>query len=99
MSTELESQRDRARIERDLKDNARIIESSRKALDFSPETPKELTEDVGHLHLSHPVTQRILSRLLAQGFSERDLTRVSAIFAEVAKPVALALARLSLFGP
>jgi hypothetical protein len=58
-----------------------------------------MTEDVGHLHLSHPVTQRILSRLLAQGFSERDLTRVTAIFADVTKPVALALARLSLFGP
>jgi hypothetical protein len=63
------------------------------------ETPKEMTEEVGHLHLSHPVTQRILSRLLAQGFSERDLTRVTAIFADVTKPVALALARLSLFGP
>jgi hypothetical protein len=63
------------------------------------EPPKDLTEEVGHLHLSHPVTQRILSRLLAQGFSERDLTRVTAILADVAKPVALALARLSLFGP
>jgi hypothetical protein len=171
VSTELESQRDRTRIERDLKDNARIIEISRKAIEFSPqllretltvglelavaldgaealiesdtrpgtftlpelpaswqrtldtlrpprerdedfwdwrrrpplpvvfETPKEMTEDTGHLHLSHPVTQRILSRLLAQGFSERDLTRVTAIFADVAKPIALALARLSLFGP
>jgi hypothetical protein len=171
VSSELESQRDRARIERDLKDNARIIESSRKAIDFSPallretltvglelaapldgaealaetdarpgtyalpplpaswqrtldtlrpprerdedlwdwrrrpplpvvfETPKEMTDDVGHLHLSHPVTQRILSRLLAQGFSERDLTRVTAIFADVGGPAAVALARLSLFGP
>ncbi len=63
------------------------------------ETPAQMTEDVGHLHLSHPVTQRILSRLLAQGFSERDLTRVTAIIADVQKPVALALARLSLFGP
>lgn len=171
VSSELESQRDRTKIERDLKDNARIIEISRKAIDFSPallretltvglelavdlggaealaesdakpgtftlpplpeswqrtldtlrpprerdedfwdwrrrpplpvvfETPKEVTEDVGHLHLSHPVTQRILSRLLAQGFSERDLARVTAIFADVTKPVALALARLSLFGP
>ena len=63
------------------------------------ETPKQMTEDVGHLHLSHPVTQRILSRLLAQGFSERDLSRTTAIITDVAKPVALALARLSLFGP
>ena len=171
VSTELESQRDRTRIERDLKDNAKIIEISKKAIAFSPallretltvglelavdldgaealteadlapgtftlpplpeswqrtldtlrpprerdedlwdwrrrpplpvvfETPKQMTEDVGHLHLSHPVTQRILSRLLAQGFSERDLSRTTAIITDVAKPVALALARLSLFGP
>ncbi len=171
VQAELETQRDRARIERDLKDNARIIEVSKKALDFSPallretltvglelavdlegrealtetdaapgtfalpelpaawqrtldtvrpprerdedfwdwrrrpplpvvfEPPAQMTEDVAHLHLSHPVTQRILSRLLAQGFSERDLTRVTAIVADVARPVALALARLSLFGP
>ncbi|MBP8810165.1 MAG: DISARM system SNF2-like helicase DrmD [Kofleriaceae bacterium] len=171
VTAELETQRDRARIERDLKDNARILEVSRRALDFSPallretltvglelavdldgaeplaeadgapgtfslpalpatwqrtldtvrpprehdedlwdwrrrpplpvvfEPPAQLTEDVAHLHLSHPVTQRILSRLLAQGFSARDLTRVTALVADVAKPVALALARLSLFGP
>lgn len=35
VSSELESQRDRTKIERDLKDNARIIEISRKAIDFS----------------------------------------------------------------
>jgi SNF2-related domain/Helicase conserved C-terminal domain len=171
VASELESQRDRTRIERDLKENARLIESSRKAIDFSPallretlvvglelavelgeaealaesstmagafelpplpeswqrtldalrpprerdedlwdwrrrpplpvvfETPMQMTEDVGHLHLSHPVTQRILSRLLAQGFSERDLSRVTAIIADVPKPAVLALARLSLFGP
>jgi ERCC4-related helicase len=171
VATELESQRDRTRIERDLKENGRLIESSRKTLDISPallrdtltigielavdlggtdalaessdepgtftlpplppswdrtldtvrpprerdedfwdwrhrpplpvvfETPAKITDDVAHLHLSHPVTQRILSRLLAQGFSERDLARVTAIITDVAKPVALALARLSLFGP
>ena len=171
VSTELESQRDRTRIERDLKDNAKIIETSRKAIDFSPtllretltiglelavnldkaealvesdtitgqynlaalpeswqrtldtlrpprerdedfwdwrrraplpvvfETPKAMTDDFCHLHLSHPVTQRVLSRLLAQGFSERDISRVTAVMADVNKPVALALARLSLFGP
>lgn len=171
VTSELESQRDRARIARDLKDNGQILEQSRKAIDFSPtllretlevglelsvelngekaltesdlipgafslppmpsswqrtldtlrpprerdedfwdwrrraplpvvfETPLQMTEDLGHLHLSHPVTQRILSRLLAQGFSERDLSRVTAILSEVAKPVAFALARLSLFGP
>ena len=171
VTTELETQRDRTRIERDLRDNARIIESSRKALDFAPalmretlavglelavdlegadafaevdgapgtftlpslpdawqrtldtlrpprerdedpwdwrrrpplpvvfEAPAQMTDDVAHLHLSHPVTQRILSRLLAQGFSERDLARVTAIVADVPRPAVLALARLSLFGP
>lgn len=171
VNEELESQRDRSRIERDLKENGRIIDASRKAMDFSPgrlrealevglellapqqddaglveredspgtfalpplpeswqrtldtvrpprerdedlwdwrrrpplpvvfEPPAQLTEEVAHLHLSHPVTQRILSRFLAQGFSERDLSRVTSILTDVAKPVAVALARLSLFGP
>ena len=174
VSSELESQRDRSRIQRDLAENARLIKSSEAAIAYSPsllretltvglelavgaslpagtdplaprddapgqfelaslpeswqrtldilrpprerdedvwdwrrrptlpvvfETPAAMTEDVCHLHLSHPLTQRILSRLLAQGFSERDLTRVTAISADVTRPVALALARLSLFGP
>lgn len=64
---------------------------------FNP--PDVMTEDVAHLHLSHPVTQRLLSRFLAQGFSARDLSRVTALHAEVTKPAALALGRLSLFGP
>jgi hypothetical protein len=64
---------------------------------FTP--PDVMTEDVAHLHLSHPVTQRLLSRFLAQGFSARDLSRVTALHAEVARPAVLALGRLSLFGP
>ncbi len=64
---------------------------------FDP--PDSITEEVAHLHLAHPVTQRILSRFLAQGFSARDLSRVTALAADVPRPVALALARLSLFGP
>jgi Helicase conserved C-terminal domain len=64
---------------------------------FTP--PDVMTEDVAHLHLSHPVTQRLLSRFLAQGFSARDLSRVTALHADVARPAVLALGRLSLFGP
>ncbi|MBK7534268.1 MAG: hypothetical protein IPI49_02640 [Myxococcales bacterium] len=63
---------------------------------FTP--PDVLTDDVAHLHLSHPVTQRLLSRLLAQGFSARDLSRVTALHADVPRPAVLALGRLSLFG-
>jgi hypothetical protein len=40
----------------------------------------------------------VLSRFHAQGFSARDLSRVTAIRADVNKPAVLALARLSLFG-
>jgi superfamily II DNA or RNA helicase len=61
--------------------------------------PEVMTEDVAHLHLSHPVTQRVLSRFQAQGFSARDLSRVTAMRADVPKPAVLALGRLSLFGP
>lgn len=168
VADELERQRDRAKIERDLEDNDRIITSSKKVIDFDPELLREtldvalelagsaglapaegagagawalpelpaawqrtldtirpprerdeelwdwrarpplpvvfeppavMTEDVAHLHLSHPVTQRLLSRFLAQGFSARDLSRVTALHADVAKPAVLALGRLSLFGP
>lgn len=168
VTDELEQQRDRTKIKRDLDDNDRIRATSQKVIAFDPEllretldvalelagatgltptegagegtwtlpdlpvawqrtldtirpprerdeelwdwrarpplpvvfTPPEvLTEDVAHLHLSHPVTQRLLSRFLAQGFSARDLSRVTALTADVAKPVVLALGRLSLFGP
>jgi hypothetical protein len=64
---------------------------------FDP--PSVMTDDLAHLHLSHPVTQRLLSRLLAQGFSARDLSRVTALHADVGKPAVLAIGRLSLFGP
>lgn len=168
VTDELERQRDRGRIGRDLDDNDKIIASSKKVIGFDPqllretldvalelagstglapadgagdgawtlpelpaawqrtldtvrpprerdeelwdwrarpplpvvfEPPEVMTEDVAHLHLSHPVTQRLLSRFLAQGFSARDLSRVTALHAEVGKPAALALGRLSLFGP
>ncbi len=164
VTDELEHQRDRTRIKRDLAENGKLIESSEKAIAFDehllretldvgfsladagglepldnglwklPELPAAwqrtldavrpprerdedfwdwrnreplpvvfappdvMTEDVAHLHLSHPVVQRVLSRFHAQGFSARDLSRVTAIRADVSKPSVLALARLSLFG-
>lgn len=168
VTDELERQRDRGRIERDLDDNDKLIASSKKVIDFDPEllretldvalelagstglapadgagpgawalpelpaawqrtldtirpprerdeelwdwrvrpplpvvfeSPAVMTEDVAHLHLSHPVTQRLLSRFLAQGFSARDLSRVTALQAAIGKPAVLVLGRLSLFGP
>src|SRR5262249_21458370 len=58
-----------------------------------------LTEEIAHLHLSHPFVQRILSRFLAQGFSAHDLSRVTAVKVPGTQTIVLALARLSLFGP
>lgn len=166
VTDELEHQRDRKKLQRDLEDNARIHGGSKKVIDFDPnllretidvglqladagglepsadvdgawqlpplpeswqrtldtvrpprardedfwdwrarppvpvvfDPPDVMREDVAHLHLSHPVTQRILSRFLAQGFSARDLTRVTAMISDVASPSVLALGRLSLFG-
>jgi hypothetical protein len=166
VSDELESQRDRTRIERDILDNESIVKASAKMLDFEPallretldvalglagtknlepaavpgawrlpelpeawqrtldtlrpprerdedfwewrkrapvpvvfEPPDVMSDDVAHLHLSHPVTQRLLSRLLAQGFAARELSRVTAVVAAVTKPCLVAFGRLSLFGP
>jgi hypothetical protein len=166
VSDELETQRDRTRIERDIKDNKSILEASKKTIDFEPkflretldvalalvgakslepaaqpgawnlpelpeawqrtldtlrpprerdedfwewrqrppapvvfDPPDTMTDEVAQLHLSHPVTQRLLSRFLAQGFAARDLSRVTAVVAPVSKPRVLALGRLSLFGP
>jgi len=166
VTNELEEQRDRRRLERDIEENKRIVNSSREVINFDPyllketldvglaiagttglepadgieggwqlpplpdawqrtldtvraprerdedfwdwrarpplpivfEPPDAMREDIAHLHLSHPVTQRILSRFLAQGFSARDLSRVTALVADVVKPSVLALGRLSLFG-
>ncbi len=165
VTDELEQQRDRRRLERDLEDNARIVAASSKTIDVDAdllretldvglgllgapgleptdedgawrvpvlpevwkhtldtirpprerdeepwewrerpllpvvfEPPAVMREDVAHLHLSHPVTQRILSRLLAQGFAARDLSRVCALAADVGQAAVLGLARLSLFG-
>jgi hypothetical protein len=62
--------------------------------------PDQMTSDVGHLHLQHPLVQRVMSRFLAQGTSAHDLSRVSIVVtAHEANIRALAFGRLSLFGP
>lgn len=63
------------------------------------EAPSTLSSRLAHLHLSHPVAQRVLQRFLAQGFSANDLTRVTAVRSKrdaVARVIVFG--RLSLFG-
>lgn len=53
-----------------------------------------------HLHLDHPFVQRILARFLSQGFGAQDLSRVTIVpDSHLSEPRAIALGRLSLFGP
>ncbi|WP_437720606.1 DISARM system SNF2-like helicase DrmD [Sorangium sp. So ce861] len=57
-------------------------------------------EERVHLHLEHPFVQRILSRFLAQGFGAQDLSRVTVVPDDRSgEPRAIAIGRLSLFGP
>ena len=63
------------------------------------EPGKHLSIDRVHLHLQHPFVQRVLSRFLAQGYSQHDLARVTVVrtkYTSVARVVAFG--RLSLFG-
>jgi hypothetical protein len=63
------------------------------------EAPERMNSGVAHLHLSHPIVQRILGRFRAQGWSAHDLSRVTVVknprdgIARV-----IAFGRLSLFG-
>ena len=63
------------------------------------EPPERMNSGVAHLHLSHPIVQRILGRFRAQGWSAHDLSRVTVVknprdgIARV-----IAFGRLSLFG-
>jgi hypothetical protein len=60
---------------------------------------KRIGEDRVHLHLEHPVVQRILSRFLSQGYSAHDLSRVTIIPNDRDGLVrVIAFGRLSLFG-
>jgi Helicase conserved C-terminal domain/SNF2-related domain len=64
------------------------------------QAPPRMTSAVAHLHLAHPLVQRILSRFLAQGFSAQDLSRATALRNPHDDEVtAIAFGRLSLFGP
>lgn len=63
------------------------------------EAPSGIASKLAHLHLSHPVVQRVLQRFLAQGFSANDLSRVTVVKSKrdaVARVIVFG--RLSLFG-
>ncbi|MBV9126433.1 MAG: hypothetical protein JO112_24050 [Planctomycetes bacterium] len=61
--------------------------------------PGMMTDEVVHLHLEHPVVQRLLGRFTAQGFVHHDLSR--ACLAQTADPIprVVLLGRLCLYGP
>src|SRR6185436_4814665 len=57
-------------------------------------------EDRVHLHLEHPVVQRLLSRFLSQGYSAHDLSRVTIVpNGHDGLVRVIAFGRISLFGP
>jgi ERCC4-related helicase len=63
------------------------------------EAPPGVSSKLAHLHLSHPIVQRVLQRYLAQGFSASDLSRVTVVRSKrdaVARVIVFG--RLSLFG-
>lgn len=57
------------------------------------EAPRGVSSRANHLHLSHPVVQRVLQRFLSQGFSANDLSRVT-----VARSSRDSVARVIVFG-
>jgi hypothetical protein len=60
---------------------------------------KRIGEDRVHLHLEHPVVQRLLSRFLSQGYSSHDLSRVTIVPNDRDGLVrVIAFGRISLFG-
>jgi hypothetical protein len=62
--------------------------------------PNEITEQVVHLHLQHPLVQRIVSRFRAQGWAAHDLGRVTVVRnPDDALVRVVAIGRLALFGP
>jgi hypothetical protein len=61
--------------------------------------PPKLNSELAHLHLQHPVVQRVLGRFLSQGYSAHDLSRITVIRTRhdsLARVIAFG--RLSLFG-
>jgi len=65
---------------------------------FAP--PDTINSGLVHLHLQHPLVQRVLSRFLSQGFSAHDLNRATVVRTSKDSLVrVIAFGRLSLFGP
>jgi len=63
------------------------------------EAPPGVSSALAHLHLSHPIVQRVLQRFLAQGFSANDLSRVTVVKSKRdATARVIVFGRLSLFG-
>ena len=61
--------------------------------------PPKMNSELAHLHLQHPVVQRVLGRFLSQGYSAHDLSRVTVVRTRhdsLARVIAFG--RLSLFG-
>jgi hypothetical protein len=64
---------------------------------FDP--PAKMNDALVHLHLAHPVVQRILGRFLAQGYGAHDLGRVTIVRTRHDSLTrVIAFGRLSLFG-
>jgi len=63
------------------------------------EDPGVVTEEVVQLHLEQAIAQRLLARLVAQGFGEQGLSRACVLGYADAVPRVLLLGRLALYGP
>jgi len=62
--------------------------------------PPKMNDALVHLHLQHPLVQRIIGRFLAQGYGAHDLSRVTVVRTRHDALVrVIAFGRLSLFGP
>jgi hypothetical protein len=71
----------------------------RPLLPVAYEPGQHLSLDRVHLHLQHPFVQRVLSRFLAQGYSQHDLARVTVVRTKYTMQArVVAFGRLSLFG-
>jgi len=63
------------------------------------DAPKGIDDSVVQLHLSHRITQRLLSRFLSQGFVYHDLSRACLAHCQDNIPRVALLGRLSMYGP
>jgi hypothetical protein len=61
--------------------------------------PPKVNSELAHLHLQHPLVQRVLGRFLSQGYSAHDLSRVTVVRTRHDSLVrVIAFGRLLLFG-